>query len=379
MVTMTDSPTTGSFLVPDEIAFFNAAYMGPRLASVQAAGEAAMGRTARPWEVPASDFFEPVEKLRGEVAYALGGDSEGIALIPGVSYGASIAAANLPVAPDQTVVVLAEQFPSNVYPWMSAVERTGGEIVTVPRSNAGWTAGVLEAIDDRTAVVTIPNCHWTDGTVVDLGAVSAACKAVGAAMCLDLSQSFGAYPVDVAAIDPDLVFTTGYKWQLGFYGLGYLWVAPRHRSGTPLEQGWAVRKDAEDFAGLVDYTDVYEAGARRFDVAERSNFVGVAMGLAAMRQINDWGVQKIATTLRQVTDEIAGRAAESGWDTAPPSQRAGHILGLRRSGGLPGDALDRFGAAGVSVSVRGDSVRISPHLHIKDTDVDRLVDVLATF
>ena len=366
------------FDVPAEIAYFNTAYFGPRLHSVNDAALAAVGLTGRPWEVPADLFFDPVDDLRRKVAAALGGDADGVAMIPGISYGATTAAKNLAVGNGRTVVVLSEQYPSNVYPWRKKVDVEGGEIVTVRKSPDGWTSGVLDAIDSRTAVVSVPNCHWTDGSLIDLVAVGSKARSVGAALCVDASQSFGALPLDVTEIQPDFLYTVGYKWQLGFYGLGYLWVAEQHRVGTPLEEGWAGRKDASDFAGLVDYSDSYGDGARRFDVAERSNFIGVAIGNAAMAQINAWGVDAVAQTLRARTDAIAEGAATHGWLTAPDDQRSPHLIGIRKPEGLPSGVRESFAKAGVSVSVRGDSIRISPHLHTTDEDIARLLGALAT-
>lgn len=364
------------FDVPNDVAYFNSAYFGPRLRSVTEAGEASVGLTGTPWNVGPEAFFDPVERLRSTVGALFGDNAEGVALIPGISYGIGVAVANLTVGPGRTVVVLAEQFPSNVYPWRAKVGRDGGEIVTVPRSPDGWTSGILDAIDDRTAVVAVPNCHWTDGSYVDLAAVGRGAREVGAALVVDASQSFGAMPLDVRAIQPDFVATVGYKWQLGFYGLGYLWVAEQHRIGVPLEEGWIVRKDAEDFAGLVDYADSYESGARRFDMGGRSNFIGVSMANAAVSQISEWGIRNVAEKLRSVTHRIEHEAASAGWVTAPESQRSAHLIGIRRPEGLPGGMADRFANAHVSVSVRGDSIRVAPHLHTTDLDVDRLVSVL---
>jgi selenocysteine lyase/cysteine desulfurase len=364
------------FDVSDDVAYFNSAYFGPRLRSVTAAGEAAIRLTGTPWKVGPSEFFEPVEQLRATVGRLFGDSGEGVALIPAISYGIGVAAGNLAVGKDRTVVVLDEQFPANVYPWRAKVEREGGDIVTVQRSSEGWATAIIGAIDDRTAVVAVPNCHWTDGSRVDLVGVGRAAREVGAALVVDASQSFGAMPLDVAAVQPDFVATVGYKWQLGFYGLGYLWVADQHRIGTPLEEGWIARKGADDFAGLVDYTDSYESGARRFDMGERSNFIGVAMANAAVDQIADWGIADVALSLAGITDTIAMGAAELGWVSGQKSARSPHLIGIRHPGGLPDGLAQRFAEANVSVSVRGDSVRIAPHLHTTNHDVERLLGVL---
>ncbi len=366
------------FDVPDDIAYLNAAYFGPRLKSVTGAGQSALDRTGAPWHVGSPDFFVPVERLRDSVGSLFGDTGEGVALIPGISYGIGVAAANLTVGEGRMVVVLDEQFPSNVYPWRTLVDREGGSIRTVRRSPDGWTPALLEAIDERTAVVAVPNCHWTAGSLVDLESVGRAARGVGAALVVDASQSFGAFPLDVKAIQPDFVATVGYKWQLGFYGLGYLWVAEKHRAGIPLEEGWASRKDADDFAGLVDYADQYEAGARRFDMAERSNFIGVAMANAAIDQIAAWGIDHVSNMLGSITQRISEEASAIGWESAPRDQRVPHLIGIRHPDGLPSGIVHRFTESGVSVSVRGDSVRIGPHLHTTDLDVDRLIGALSS-
>jgi len=366
------------FDVPVDVAYLNSAFFGPRLKTVTAAGRDAIDLTATPWDVGPPEFFDPSEHLRSTVGGLLGDDAEGVALIPAISYGIAVAAANLAVGDARTVVVLDEQFPSNIYPWRSKVAREGGEIITVQRSHDGWTAGILDAIDERTAVVAVPNCHWTDGSYVDLARVGEAARSAGSALVVDASQSFGAMPLDVGTVRPDFVATVGYKWQLGFYGLGYLWVAEQHRIGVPLEEGWIARKDADDFAGLVDYTDSYEQGSRRFDMGERSNFIGVAMANAAIDQIAAWGIDHIAVSLASVTSTIADRVSELGWSTAPEDQRSPHLIGIRHPKGLPDRLGDRLAEANVSVSVRGNSVRVAPHLHTTQADVDRLLDVLRT-
>ena len=108
--------------------------------------------------------------------------------------------------------------------------------------------------------------HWTDGSLIDLAAVSARAQDVGARLVIDGSQSIGAMPLDVGALQPDFVVTVGYKWLLGPFGLGYLYVAEQHRNGEPIEHNWIVRSGSEDFARLIDYRDTYQPGARRFDV-----------------------------------------------------------------------------------------------------------------
>ena len=366
------------FDIPEEVAYLNCAYMGPLMHPVVEAGDRGVRAKARPWGIVPDDFFDGGERARERFAAIIGADAEGVALVPSASYGLSCAARNLAVGPGDGLVVLAEQFPSNVYAWREVARTRGGSLVTVSRpEDDDWTRAALDAIDERTAVVALPHCHWTDGGLLDLVRLGTRCREVGAALVLDLTQSAGAFRFDAGVVQPDYVICAGYKWLLGPYSLGFLWVAPEHRDGRPIEFNWIGRAGAEDFARLVDYRDEYQPGARRFDVGERSNFILVPMLNAALEQILTWRVEAIEATLAARTADIAARAARLGLDSVDPSLRAGHFLGLRFPGGvLPDGLLDSLAREQVYVSVRGASMRVTPHLYNTDEDVDRLFAAL---
>ena len=289
----------------------------------------------------------------------------------------SVAARNIELGAGSNVVILDEQYPSNVYAWMEAARQAGAGMKHVPRpGNGDWTEGVLEAIDESTAVAALPHCHWTDGALIDLESVGARCRDVGAALVLDLTQSLGALPFDVRAVRPDFVTVACYKWLLGPYASGFLYADPARHDGKPIEYNWITRGGSEDFAGLVDYREDYQPGARRFDMGERASFHLLPMTVAALEQVLDWGVAAVAETLAVKTREIARRAAELELSSLPENRRAGHFLGLRVPGGVPPTLPETLAERGVYVSVRGDSLRVTPHLYNTDDDVDRLFDVL---
>jgi selenocysteine lyase/cysteine desulfurase len=194
---------------------------------------------------------------------------------------------------------------------------------------------------------------------------------------VDATQSVGALPLDVRRIDPDFIAVAGYKWLLGPYSLGFLYVAPRRQSGRPIEHNWIARKDSEDFAGLVNYSREFEPGARRFDVGERSNFALMPVAEASLELLSEWTVPRVLETLRLRTCAIAERArSEFGISSVPADRRAGHYLGLRFSGGIPSDLPKRLAAAQVYVSVRGQAMRVTPHVWNTDEDVEKLFGVL---
>ncbi len=371
-------PQREAFAVPDEIAYFNTATLSPQLHRVRAAGEAALERRSRPWTITPGDWFAEVERLRELFAGLIGADADGIALVPATSYGFAVAARNLPLARGDRVLVLAEEYPSGIYTWRAATRATGAEILTVHREpGRPWTDAVLGALDDRVRVVSVPNVHWTDGAVLDLEAVSARTHEVGAHLVVDGSQSIGAMPFRVGTVRPDFVTSVGYKWLLGPLGVSYLYVAEEHRRGEPVEQNWIAREGSEDFARLVDYRDEYQPGARRFDVGQRTNFELLPMAIAALEQLDEWGVDRVATTLAGVTGSIADAATTMGFDPLPADQRGPHLLGVRLPDAVRAEVVTGLAAANCFAAVRGEVLRLAPHLHVNDADVDRLLDALA--
>ncbi|MDP8951479.1 MAG: aminotransferase class V-fold PLP-dependent enzyme [Actinomycetota bacterium] len=365
------------FEIPEDVTYLNCAYVSPQLRAVRLIGEEAVGRKSRPWEIEPKHFFKDSETARDLFAELIGGEADGVAIVPSVSYGMAVAVTNLPVEEEQKILILEDQFPSNVYPWRELAKRTGATLLTVPRpADHDWTSAVLGHLDERCAVVALPNCHWTDGSLVDLVRVGERAREVGAALVVDGIQSLGAHTFDVREVRPDFLITSSYKWLLGPYGLGFLYVGEAYREGAPIEHNWITRRGSEDFSRLVDYEDAFQVGARRFDVGERSNFVLLPMAIGALRQILDWGVANIAETLSILAARVEDEARASGMEAVPAKRRAGHMIGLKLHPHAPEDLAVRLGQEKVYVSVRGRSLRVSPHLYNTESDVERLFEVL---
>ena len=365
------------FEIPEDIVYLNCAYMSPQLRRAREVGERAVSRKSRPWELTPDDFFEEAEEVRALFAKLVGGDTGGVAIIPSVSYGISVAAANVSVREGQKILILEDQFPSNVYAWRVLAEQSGARLVTVPRpEDFDWTSALLEEIDAETAVVAVPNCHWTDGSLVDLARVGEGAREAGAALVVDAIQSLGAHPFDVSEVRPDFLVAASYKWLLGPYGIGFMYVGEKYREGNPIEHNWINRRGSQDFSGLVAYEDAFQPGARRYDVGERSNFALLPMAAVALQQLIDWEVDNVSETIGALTDLIEEKAEELGVVAVPKGRRARHLIGLKLGTGAPHNLARRLTDHNVFVSVRGESVRVAPNLYNTEEDVDRFLDVL---
>lgn len=358
------------FSLPDSVCFLNSAFISPQLKKITAAGVQAVSMKEQPWKLQASDFFTDCDELRTLVALLLNTRADNIALIPAVSYGVETAVMNLPVRPGQKVLMPAGEFPSNVYPWKNR------EFVPRPADH-DWTSAFLAAIDENTAVVSVPQTDWSDGSHFDLVRISQKAKSVGAALVLDISQSFGVVPMDVREIDPDFLFSVGYKWQLGPYGVSYMYVADRHLGGRPLEGNWVNRKSSSDFTKLTEYTEEYHPGARRFDSGGHSQFALNPMAIEAMRTLRQITPGKIFHYIKSLNEILVRGLGVLGFQVVPEAYRTGHMIGARPPRGrCVKDLCARLREKNIFVSVRGNSLRISPHIYNTPGDIEKFLQEL---
>ncbi len=367
------------FTLPADRTYFNTAYMGPVPNAARDAGvKAVIDRSQNFWQISPSDFFSGTEQLRERVAQTICAPTQNVAFIPAVSYGIEIAVKALKVRCDREIVYPQDDFPSNVYPWQAWCKSSGAKLICVPRpENFDWTSAVLAKITDRTDIVSVPINDWSDGTLFDLKSISKACKRVNAKLIVDASQSLGSFPIDVREFDPDFLVSVGYKWQLGPYGLSYLYVSDRWLEAEPLENGWLNRKGSEDFSRLVEYQDEYQPGARRFDCGQRAQLILTPIALESMRFLQDIGIDTVFAHNASLTTIFRERLAELDFQVPPAERLAGHMVGVRHRNWLD---MQPLAAAlkqnGFSVSARGTALRISPHIYNSLEDVDKLCTAL---
>jgi selenocysteine lyase/cysteine desulfurase len=372
------------FHLDDDVHYLNCAYMAPLLKSVEAAGQQALARRRAPHQILPEHFFHDAHKLRGLFARLVHcPDPQRVALVPSVSYGMAIVAKNLCTKPGQNIVVAQEQFPSNVYAWHTLAQERGLKLRTIaPPDRAKdrgqlWNERLWEAIDQDTALVALPHTHWADGTKFALGSLGARVHEVGGLLVVDGTQSVGALDFDVNEVRPDALVCAGYKWLMGPYSLGYAYFGEYFDQGKPLEEGWITRHNSEDFTGLVNYQPDYQPKALRYDVGERSNFVLVPMGIAALEQVLAWQPDRVQAYCAQLTQPLLEALPELGFAVEDPAWRGQHLLGLRLP---PGLELERVRASlrehRLSVSFRGSAIRIAPHLYNDERDLAALVQAL---
>jgi selenocysteine lyase/cysteine desulfurase len=369
------------FEMPREICYLNAASYSPLPRKTLEAGRSAIGRKGQPWKVPAGFASTLFERTRSAAARLINAEADDIALISSVGYGVATAAKLLTIPRGSRVLVLENDHSSPVLEWQARANAQGFAVETVPQPDtADWTTAVLAAIERPGApplsLASISSVHWSDGGLIDLEKVAAALRKLGAMFLIDATHGVGVLAMDVKALDPDFVIFPTYKWLLGPYGRAFIYVAPRHQSGIPLEQTAYGRRNINS-EREVYFADVgYVANARRFDMGERDYFVSMEMAAISMEMLAEWGapavVQRLGMLTRRIADGLQGTAVRM----ADAKFRAPHILSLSFEGGMPAGLLERLGSEGIHVAPRLGRMRVSPHVYNDEADTDRFVAAL---
>lgn len=368
------------FDIPSNIGYFNCAYNSPQLNESRRRLLAGVTEKSQPWQRTAASFFSDAETIRSISASLFGGSADGYAVIPAASYGISTAARAIEsrLSPGDAILVLAEEFPSNVLPWKRVARETGAVIRTVPRrADDDWTSAVRNCMDADVKVVAVSPCHWTNGARVDLVEVGRMCRDYGAIFVVDATQALGAMPIALDEARPDFLVAAGYKWLLFPYGVGLMYVAEEWRHSRPLEETWLARERAEDFSTLADYAETYLPGARRFDVGEKCTANLLPGAIAALEQIRDWSIGDISDSLQAINRDIASLLEALGFRIPGEKMRSPHLFGVELPPNCSVNLVPELRAQGLFVSQRGSSVRFAPHLHVSTEDVARLCETIA--
>ena len=368
------------FDIPENVAWFNCASRTPFLKAVAKAAEDSLQSRLRPWTWNSAETEAQSERLRDLFAGLIGAAADDIAIQPAASYGLATAAANLGVARGQTIVVLEDQFPSNVFVWMDKARDADARVVTVPRpGNGDWTSAVLERLDGDTAIAALPPCHWVDGTLLDLEAIGAHCRDLGAALVVDATQWVGAAPFDVARVRPDFLIAAAYKWLFCPNGMAFMYAAPAHQAGRPIEQhDYNHPATGRSITGKLVYDPAYAEGARRYDVGQTFNPLLLPMACAGMGQVAEWTPRSVRDSLVPITARIVRAARALGYDTPPDGMGAGHFTAISKASPPPDGMIATLATQGVHAILRGDRLRLAPHLHVSENDLARLSAALET-
>jgi selenocysteine lyase/cysteine desulfurase len=321
------------------------------------------------------EWNQRVEQTRKLAARLIGAGADEIALVRSTTEGISLVAEGFRWQPGDNIVTLANEFPSNQYPWMNLAER-GVETRRVASDDGRVDLDRLSAAcDAHTRIVSISWVGYASGWRTDLDALAEMAHRRGALLFVDAIQGLGAFPLDVSRTPLDFLAADGHKWLLGPEGAGLLYVRREHLDRLrPLGVGWHSVVHAADYnrvaLELKPTAARYEGGSQNM-----AGFIALAESLELLLH---FGVENIGRRILEITDLTCQRLAAAGCPIASPREgehRSGIVL-FDTPGRDPQQVRAQLERAGVVVRLRAGKLRISPHAYCNEKDVDRLIEEL---
>jgi selenocysteine lyase/cysteine desulfurase len=230
---------------------------------------------------------------------------------------------------------------------------------------------LLDAVDDRTALVAISSVQFASGFRPRLAEMTERTKKTGARLFLDVTQHVGALCFYVGDLRPDYAVAHGYKWLLCPRGAAWLYVAPEHLAEiAPLVPSW--RSAPEPHACMEGGPLEYASDARKFDASlALLPWVGAYAALETLLALDTGEVER--RCLRLASDFREG-AEERGFGLSPIEEPT-QLVGVNAENAKA--VVDRLARQHVMVGARGRYVRLGFHAFNNEADVGAALDALS--
>ncbi len=364
-------------------AYFDHAAVGPLPDPARLAMERFVVQANEQGDTVWPEWSGQVEGLRSDMATWLGASSDEIALVPNTTTGIGLIAEGWRWRPGDSVVVPANEFPSNMLPWRNLVRR-GVDVRIVPVGPNGELVleSLLNCIDSSTRMVALSWVGFVSGWRIDVSRFCEAIHARGALVFLDAIQGLGVFPLSVEETGVDFLCADGHKWMLGPEGAGTLYIRKSHLDSLdPLNVGW---HSLDGAAGFDPNATVLKSSASRYEggSANMPGMIGLGasvrllMSLGAHRSDSGFGeavlanVESLSSELRRIGVEVH----------LPPSrQNRSGIMTCQLPGHDPNQVRKFCTSRGIATSVRAGRLRLSTHAYNNSDDIERLVSALQEF
>ncbi len=365
----------------EDATYLNLAAQSPMPKVAHRAVQAAIEWKKNPHHIPDSAYFEVPNRIRASVARLIGGKPEEIALTTGASTGMSAVAYGLTWKPGDEVLTAKGEFPLQYATWKPMEAREGIVLkIVAPRERFLTADDFLAAMTPRTRMVSVSLVRFDNAVMLDAARIAAACHAQGALLLLDVSQACGAVPMSVDALGADFLVCAGYKWLLSPYGTGFFWAKNEHAEKMrPGPFYWAAAEGAENFHSLSFENPKPAPGARRWDIAETSNYFNFAAMDASLQFVLQLGPESVQAHNRKLIDFLFERLPKDRCVPTSPldsAQRGPYGCFAARSPEKTAELYHKLVKEKVITSLREGNIRVSPHVYNTERDIDRLISAI---
>ena len=315
-------------------------------------------------------------RYREATAAAIGARGSDIAVLRNTGEGATVLAQGFDLQPGDEVLLPAEEFPRNAWPWR-ALRAKGVRVRELDCSAAVLSPERLDReISPRTRVLAISWIGYADGARHDLAGLASVAHARGLSIVVDAIQGLGALDLDVAATGIDALFAGGAKWLCALQGVAMLYVTPELRERLRVAApGWRSVADMWDFhnqsQGWIGDASRFEGGT--------PNFVGALSLATSLELFRSVGIARIERHVVSLRERLAAGVRKLGASVVerPGSFASSGILTFA----MPGRESVALGRAlqkeGFVTTWRANGIRVSPHGYNDIAEIDAFLAALA--
>lgn len=327
--------------------------------------------TSRPFtQVPA--------RLRKALAGVLDAREEDVVLANSASYGLHLLANGLALGAGDEVLVAANDFPSDVLPWLLLRDQGVQVRMLEPADEVLTAAEVEAALTDRTRVVCLTLVHSFSGRVIDANGVGSACRRRGVWFVVNGSQAVGVLPIAVERMPIDALVSVGFKWLCGPYGTGVCWL--RHELQEvlrPIKLYWLSALTAEDLAApWLDFDAITPRRTGRWDIFGTANFFNFVPFTAAVELLLEMGIEEVRAYVDGLVLRLLAGVDQSRFVLVSSPDSRSPLVVLEPLEEPAEKVFERLRSAGIHVAHRRGRIRISPHLYNSSDEIDRVLDLL---
>lgn len=355
--------------------FMDHARVGPLPARVRDAMVAFVQEASEHGNAHYANWMQAVEHARRSFARLINADEGEVAFVKNTSEGISIVASGLDWQAGDNVVVPDIEFPANIYPWMN-LKPLGVETRFVKAVEGRVLfEDIVKQVDAKTRLISISSVEFNSGFRNDLNRIGTFCKEKGILFFVDAIQSLGVLSMDVKRDHIDFLAADGHKWMLSVEGLGGFYIAKDAlKKVRPVMIGWDSVANAGDF---LNYDFTLREDAKRFEEGS-FNVMSIHGWGAALDLLQEVGIGEIEKRVLKLGDKIIEELRRRNYtifNSTVPEERSG-IVSFTGDLDFNDNLEETMRVQGVSLTVRGGRVRLSPHFYNTEAEIEQVFDLL---
>lgn len=363
--------------------WLNAASEGPLPVAAQEALFEACRWKSSPHHLTFERFRNVPLNLKQALGGLLGVSAFDMILGNSASYGIHLLTQGWPFNEGDHVLVMRNDFPTDILPWMALREK-GVSVIQLPHSGPVLTPVELrEGLTDTTRIVCLPHVHTFSGQTLDIGGCLKVCEDRGIDFVVNVSQSAGAMPLNFDIQKTSVVLGAGYKWMLGPYGTGFCWIRPEIREKLNNNQVyWQAAMAPADFESEDDLELRPGSSARRFDMFATANFFNYVPWTESIRLLQEIGVDNVYAHIQSLLSHLQARWPDQ-YDivTQPETNllQSNLLIFSHRDPGQNQALYKYLTENRIYLALWKGLLRVSPHAHNDTRDMERLTNALRNF